>query len=81
MREENERPEGMEEGIVALTGLDFKKIKIGIKFLLDKKTNKSKKISVDDYKSSNFSDKVVNTIISYINYVNKKNWFKHTDSD
>ena len=82
LREENERPEGMEEGIVALTGLDFKKIKIGIKFLLDKKkTNKSKKISVDDYKSSNFSDKVVNTIISYINYVNKKNWFKHTDSD
>ena len=37
LREENERPEGMEEGIVALTGLDFKKIKIGIKFLLDKK--------------------------------------------
>ena len=67
---------------VALTGLDFKKIKIGIKFLLDKKkTNKLKKINVDDYKSSNFSDKVVNTIISYINYVNKKNWFKHTDSD
>ncbi len=83
LREENERPEGMEEGIVTLTGLDFKKIKIGIKFLLDKKKkiNKSKKISVDDYKSLNFSDKVVNTIISYINYVNKKNWFKHTDSD
>ena len=39
LREENERPEGMEEGIVTLTGLDFKKIKIGIKFLLDKKKN------------------------------------------
>lgn len=83
LREENERPEGMEEGIVALTGLDLKKVKTGMKFLLDKKKiiNSSKKISVNDYRSTNFSDKVVNSIISYINYINKKNWFKYTDSD
>lgn len=78
LREENERPEGMEEGTVVLTGLDINKIKTAINFLFERsKKIKSKRNIVSDYKTLNFSDKVVNTIISYINYVNKNNWFKN----
>ena len=75
LRDENERPEGMEEGAIVLTGLDLEKIKTALKFLIDKNIKLPKNI-VNDYKSKNFSDKVVNTVISYINYVNRKNWSK-----
>ncbi len=77
LRDENERPEGMEEGVVVLAGLDLQKIKSGLNFLLNKQPNiKNNNTIVDDYYSPNFSNKVVNTIISYINYVNRKIWLK-----
>jgi UDP-N-acetylglucosamine 2-epimerase len=77
LRDENERPEGMEEGTVTLTGLDLQKIKTAHRYLLNKnEKNKSQKIIVADYQSKNFSDKVLNTIISYIDYINRKNWSK-----
>lgn len=80
LREENERPEGMEEGTVVLTGLDVDKIKTAINFLFERsKNNKSKRNIVSDYNNLNFSNKVVNTIISYINYVNKNNWSKNPE--
>lgn len=77
LRDENERPEGMEEGAVVLAGLDIQKIQSGLNFILDKEKN-TRNIDkvVDDYYSPNFSKKVVNTIISYTNYINRKVWLK-----
>lgn len=77
LRDENERPEGMEEGTVTLTGLDLKKIETTLNFFNNKeKKINLKKVIVADYKSINFSDKIVNVVISYINYINKKTWAK-----
>jgi len=74
IRDNHERPEGMEEAAVIMTGLDINKIKSAIEIL----TNKENKISftVEDYKKNNVSDKIVKIILSYINYVNLYVWKK-----
>jgi len=77
LRDENERPEGMEEGTVVLAGLELKKIKTGLNFLFDRKKSKIQNKLIFDYNSPNFSNKVVNTIISYTSYINRKVWLKN----
>lgn len=75
LRETNERPEAMEEGSSLMVGMDIDRIFQSIELLTgikrDKKINK-----VFDYDSDNFSEKVVRTIYSHINYVNTYIWHK-----
>jgi UDP-N-acetylglucosamine 2-epimerase (non-hydrolysing) len=74
LRDNHERPEGMEEASVIMTGLDINKIQHAIEILTNKE-NKSSHV-VADYKKNNVSDKIIKIILSYINYVNLYVWKK-----
>jgi UDP-N-acetylglucosamine 2-epimerase (non-hydrolysing) len=77
IREAHERPEGFEEGAVMFTGMEINRILQAIKVLEDQKTGSERTINiVQDYIAPNVSDKVVRTVISYTDYVNKFTWKK-----
>jgi UDP-N-acetylglucosamine 2-epimerase (non-hydrolysing) len=77
IREAHERPEGFEEGAVMFTGMEIDRILQAITILEDQKTGTERSIKlVNDYIAPNVSDKVVRTIISYVDYVNKFVWKK-----
>jgi UDP-N-acetylglucosamine 2-epimerase (non-hydrolysing) len=74
IRDAHERPEGMEEGVVMMTGLDWAVIKTALDVLMEG-SRKQRKI-VSDYDVDNVSDKVVCAILSYTSYVNRVVWQK-----
>jgi len=74
IRDSQERHEGFEEGIVPLTGLNLNLIKNAINYIL---SNNYKINPVIDYENgSNISSKLVTILISFVDQINKKNWFK-----
>ena len=77
IREAHERPEGFEEGSVMFTGMEIDRILQAIEILEDQSTGTERSISiVKDYVAPNVSDKVVRTITSYTDYVDKFVWKK-----
>ena len=77
IREAHERPEGFEEGAVMFTGMEINRILQAIEILEDQNTGSERSINiVQDYIAPNVSDKVVRTITSYTDYVNKFVWKK-----
>lgn len=78
IRETHERPEGMEEASVIMTGMDINIIKQGLK-ILDNQGRASKRTCeiVEDYKALNVSEKVLRIILSYTDYINRVVWKKY----
>ena len=72
IRESHERPEAMEEVAVIMTGLKKNRILNSIKVLEDKKMIDYN--SVNDYRIPTVSQKILEIIISYIDYVNFNVW-------
>lgn len=78
IRESHERPEGMEEGSVMMTGLSYNRIKQCLKILeTQSRGNKRDLNIVNDYSSINVSKKVLRIIHSYIDFVNHTVWNKN----
>ncbi len=78
LRETHERPEGMEEGAVIMTGLSINNIFQGIEILKNQKRGKERNIKiVRDYDHRNVSDKVVRILLSYTDYINRVVWKKY----
>lgn len=77
IRQTHERPEGMDEGAVVMTGLNPNHIMASIKLVIDHASNSRRPFRiVDDYAIENVSKKVVRTIFSYTGYVNRTVWHK-----
>lgn len=77
IREAHERPEGMEEGAVMMTGLEVNRVLQGIEILKDQGRGEDRILRiVDDYNVPNISDKVVRIILSYTDYINRTVWHK-----
>jgi UDP-N-acetylglucosamine 2-epimerase len=77
LREAHERPEGMEEGSVMLTGLKSERILQAIKILENQSRGDERTLyPVKDYSHDNVSEKIPRIILSYIDYINKKVWHK-----
>jgi UDP-N-acetylglucosamine 2-epimerase (non-hydrolysing) len=76
MRNAHERPEGMDEGTVIMSGLKPERILDAVKVTVDQYKSKRPFKIVKDYDVDNVSKKVVKIILSYTDYVNREVWKK-----
>lgn len=76
IREAHERPEGMEEGAVMMTGLSLMRVLQALDILADQPRRERLIRLVQDYAMENVSDKVLRIILSYTDYVNRTVWRK-----
>lgn len=78
IRDAQERPEGFEEGAVMFTGMNVERILQAVEVLDSQPTGENRLINVvQNYIAPNVSEKVVRTIISYTDYVNRVVWKKY----
>lgn len=77
IRQAHERPEGMDEGTLIMSGLKKERILESIHMIVSQ-FSREKRVTriVNDYNVDNFSLKVVRTIISYVDFVNRTVWGK-----
>ena len=77
IRQAHERPEGMDEGTLIMSGLSPEGVLRSIKIVNSQyvQDNRQFKI-VSDYDIENVSKKVLRIIISYTEYINRTVWYK-----
>jgi UDP-N-acetylglucosamine 2-epimerase len=73
IRQAHERPEGMDEGTLIMTGLEKNRIVESVNIVTSRK---SQPIIVQDYNCNNVSDKILTIIMSYTHYINRTVWKK-----
>ncbi len=78
LREAHERPEGMEEAVVMMVGLQAERVMQALS-IIEKQPRGDERLLclVSDYSMPNVSDKMVRIIHSYTDYVNRVVWKKY----
>lgn len=78
IRQAHERPEGMDEGTLIMSGLDPETVLASIEIVTDSFSQRKRRTRiVADYDVDNVSLKVVRIIMSYTNYINRTVWYKN----
>lgn len=71
IRQAHERPEGMDTGTLIMAGLQKERVVESVKIVT---TRKSPPAIVPDYDTSDVSNKVLNVIMSYTDYIERTVW-------
>ena len=77
IRKAHERPEGMDEGTLIMSGLEKERVLESINVMVSQNKRFTSNI-IKDYDVDNVSIKVTRIILSYIDYVNRTVWKKDT---
>jgi len=79
IRMAHERPEGMDEGTVIMSGIERERVIESVNVVVNQfRTNPYSTRIINDYNVENVSIKVVRIILSYIDFVNRTVWKKDT---
>ncbi|HZG58499.1 non-hydrolyzing UDP-N-acetylglucosamine 2-epimerase [Paenibacillus sp.] len=77
IRNAHERPEGMDEGALVMSGLKRERVLDAVRLVVEQHASGAGCMRiVDDYDVENVSKKVVRIIMSYTDYVNRTVWKK-----
>jgi len=77
IRQAHERPEGMDETTVIMSGLNKTRVIQSVEVATRHNSSKTRQIMpVSDYEVDNVSKKIVRIILSYVDYVNRVVWHK-----
>jgi len=77
IRNTHERPEGMDEGTLVLAGLSPERVLEAVRLVLSTHDRKKRVCTViPDYQPQAVSQKIVRTVLSYTEYVNRTVWHK-----
>lgn len=76
LREAHERPEGMDEGTVVMSGIHSERVLQAVELVTRQRERRSQRSFrlVQDYGAPDVSRKVVRIIASYVDYVNSRVW-------
>ena len=79
IRMAHERPEGMDEGTVIMSGIERERVIEAVNIVVNQFTDNPKSTRIiNDYNVENVSIKVLRIILSYIDFVNRTVWKKDT---
>ena len=76
LRESHERPEGADVGTLVMSGSDSQSLISAVEVAYGQYQSSTSPTPVADYTVSDFSWRVLKIIISYIDYVNQRVWYK-----
>ena len=77
IRQAHERPEGMDEGVLIMSGLNKDRVIEAIKVVTAQHNTEHRVMKpVEDYETDNVSKKVLRIILSYTDYINRTVWHK-----
>ncbi|QWD04234.1 UDP-N-acetylglucosamine 2-epimerase (non-hydrolyzing) [Polynucleobacter paneuropaeus] len=77
IRNAHERPEGMDEGLLIMSGLEQKAVLESIEVVISQRSiNKADLSRVADYDGGVVSKKILRIVLSYIDYINRTVWSK-----
>ena len=77
IRQAHERPEGMDETTVIMSGLNKTRVLQSVAVATTHNTQEVRSIKpVKDYETDNVSKKILRIILSYVDYVNRTVWHK-----
>lgn len=77
IRNAHERPEGMDEGTLIMSGLQSERIMEAVEMVTSQhKTSESDIAIVRDYQKSSVSKQIARIVLSYTDYINRTVWHK-----
>lgn len=81
IRQAHERPEGMDEGVLIMSGLHPDSVLRSIRMAMAQHDPDRAFRLVDDYATNNFSKRVARIIFSYTDYINRTVWHKAPENE
>lgn len=77
IRNSHERPEGMDEGVLVMSGLKPGKVLDAVRVVVNQhREGKYQHNIVPDYAIEQVSQKILRIVLSYVDYINRVVWFK-----
>lgn len=74
IRQSHERPEGMDSGVLIMSGLNPERVLESIEITIKQYEERTIHPKVADYEMDEVSQKVLKIVVSYIDYVNRTVW-------